>query len=231
MALPVVNTIKTTIRTQSGKDVTVSAFTGYDEKMLLTAKASNDQKRIASAMWDLIDRCTAENVDSLTVAEAEFIFLHAYALSVSPDINTTFICEGCEEHINVSFPISDITVPTTKPETKKLEVGKTEDGKTVTVVFNPITFKSVVNSVDAGDDMETMILFNNLEGIYVGDEETSSDVSFEEFKEWFLGLHKVYAEAIRYIVDQDTLTYKRDFVCQKCKHNNEVELKGYKDFF
>ena len=230
MALPQIEDTKIIkINLPSGKTATIRPFVGKEEKLLLTAKISKEEELMMTAVMKVIENCVEEDISGLCTTDIEWILLQLRAISVSPTVEPRFVCKHCGHETQTKISITDIPMPVIEEKTKKIEVGKDDKGNTVFIVFNLPTFSSVVKH-KSQEDSEMRVIFDCLEGIYVGEEEQSG-FEYEEFSDWVLGVKGVYMEALLFIKNLPTLEFKRSYKCEKCGEENQIHLKGLNDFF
>ena len=99
MPLPVIETPKYELRLpSSNKRIQYRPYLVKEEKILIVARESNDQKQITQAIKDTISSCTFGKIDpdKLSVFDLEYIFLKLRAKSVGEVSKLTLKCEKCE---------------------------------------------------------------------------------------------------------------------------------------
>lgn len=103
----------------TGKEIDYRPFLVKEEKILLIAQESGDQKQIIQAVKDLLRACTFEKLDinSITMFDLEYLFLLIRSKSVGENISYGCKCKKCEEKIEVEFSLESIEVK--KPTAKK----------------------------------------------------------------------------------------------------------------
>ena len=230
MALPKLNDSKfIKIDLPSGKKATIRPFLGHEEKILLTAKVSGDDESMMNSVLKVVQNCTEEDIEKFSNPDVEWILLNLRAISVSPVVEPKFRCIHCENETQARIPISSVSMPVIEKSQLKIDVGKDENGNEINIVLNLPTFGSSVKNA-SDPDGEMKIIFDCLEGVYLGNEQ-ESDFSYEEFSEWVLNLKGVYMESLKFIKDSPSIEYKKTYNCDSCGKENSLELKGLKDFF
>ena len=100
MALPVLesNTFELTLPSSDVK-VKYRPFLVKEEKILLQAMESKEQKQIVQALKDIVSVCTFGqlNVDDLPTFDLEYVFLQIRSKSVGEVVNLKILCS-----INIS---------------------------------------------------------------------------------------------------------------------------------
>ena len=81
----------------SKKSVKYRPYLVKEEKLLMMAMESQDQKMIMKTVQDIIQACTFEEVDakSLPTAELELMFLKLRSKSVGETTNIGYECKSC----------------------------------------------------------------------------------------------------------------------------------------
>ena len=108
----------------TGKTVKYRPFLVKEEKVLLLALESEDEKQITNAVKDLIKNCVLSRikVDQLPIFDLEYIFLNIRAASIGESITLTVTCQDDNEtKVDVKIPISAIEVFKPEGHSPKIE--------------------------------------------------------------------------------------------------------------
>ena len=83
----------------TGKSITYRPYVVKEEKMLLIAMESQDEKQIENAVMNIIEECVESPLDinTLTNFDVEFMFVTLRAKSVGEGIELSPKCQHCEE--------------------------------------------------------------------------------------------------------------------------------------
>src|SRR5210317_233887 len=108
MALPILNnaTLHEMTIPSTGKTVSYRPYLVKEEKILLQAKESNDEKTQQKAMLKLIEACVEDiDVNALTTFDVEYIFLMLRSKSSGETIELEWKCGSCDidNNINVNL--------------------------------------------------------------------------------------------------------------------------------
>ena len=101
----------------TGKTIKYRPFLVKEEKVLLMALESQDEKQVISAVKDLIKNCVISRikVDTLPSFDLEYLFLKIRGASIGEIINLTVTClDDNETKVEATININDVEV--TKPE-------------------------------------------------------------------------------------------------------------------
>lgn len=234
MALPILNTPTFEVELPlSKKTVTYRPFLVKEEKVLLMALESQDQKQIMRAMHDIVDACTFNTIKAkeLPVAELEYIFLKLRSKSVGENSHVGIACTQCNEKNEFDINLESIVLDVNDlPQTKIMLTD------TVGIIMKFPNSDDVLKNIDAKkSDVENtysvivacLDKIFDIENVYDVSTQTKKEVQdfidslnknqFEKIKAFFSGLPKLKHEA--------------DFKCTKCGHENHVELEGLENFF
>lgn len=113
MALPKIDLplFETTVPS-SGKKVKFRQFTVKEEKILLTAKESNDIDQLILAIKQILSNCVVDkiDVDNLAMFDLEFLLLQIRAKSVNDVIEFEIMDPDANEKVKLSVDINEITI-------------------------------------------------------------------------------------------------------------------------
>ena len=116
MALPQVNSSRYSVFVPGlDKEVEFRPYLVKEEKILMVAMESNNQKQILGAIKDVIEACVFDNinVNKLAVFDLEVLFLHLRAKSVGERISVNVKCQNpeCGAESPVEVDLDDIKSP------------------------------------------------------------------------------------------------------------------------
>ena len=119
MALPKVNaaTYETTIPS-TGRAVKYRPYLVKEEKILMIALESQDQKQVLGAVKEVIESCVFDdiNVDELAIFDVEALFLSLRSKSVGEGVEVNIKCAECELENPHSVDLQEIEIPTVDQE-------------------------------------------------------------------------------------------------------------------
>ena len=107
----------------TGKAIKYRPFVVKEEKVLLLALESEDEKEIKNAVKDLIKNCvqTRIKVDDLPSFDLEYIFLRIRAASVSEEVSMVVTCKDDNTtQANVNINLTDVEVFKPEGHTNKI---------------------------------------------------------------------------------------------------------------
>ncbi len=105
----------------SGRKIEFRPFIVKEEKILLMASETKDEKTINSAVREVVLSCTSGEVDvfKLPIVDMEYLFLQLRTHSVGETVKPHIKCTKCEIPNEVEINIKEI-VPETDPNHKKV---------------------------------------------------------------------------------------------------------------
>ena len=128
MALPILNTAKyeTTIPS-TGRAVEYRPYLVKEEKILMIALESQDQKAIIRAVKDVIESCVFGDIDvnNLAIFDVESLFLALRSKSVGEGVDVNIKCEKCDGENQHTVNLQEIAVPEVGEQDKNIMI--TED--------------------------------------------------------------------------------------------------------
>lgn len=233
MALPKINeSPKYTLSIPSTEEsVKFRPFLVKEQKVLLMALESQDNKQILDAIIETIKVCVDDkvNVESLSTFDLEYIFTMIRAKSVGEVSKVSIACSECDHMNEVSINLEQIEV--TKPDTPmKVDLGNNmiiglrypnynsanmnlESTSVAEVIYN-----LVIASLHTLNTEEERILFD--------------DEPIDDVKEFVDNLTAdQYEKLVGFVNNLPTLKKDVEFKCKNCGHENERTLRGLQDFF
>ena len=173
----------------SGKKLKFRPFVVKEEKLLLLALESKDEKNIEDAVKQLLKGCIQSRVkiDDLPIFDLEFIFLQIRAVSVGEVIEMNVICKDDNEtRVKYNLNLAEVKVNFPEGHSKKIELSKKMGivmkypsmkefikSSIVGADFNADNFVDIViTGVDQDGIKETVVMYNNGSGF------TDSNIAF-----------------------------------------------------
>ena len=101
----------------SGKKIKYRPFVVKEEKVLLLALESNDEKQIESAVKDLLKNCIQTKgikIEEMPLFDLEYIFLNIRAVSVGEVVEMNITCRD-DNQTTVKYNINLTEIKVTKP--------------------------------------------------------------------------------------------------------------------
>jgi len=237
MALPVLetNTFELTLPSSDVK-VKYRPFLVKEEKILLQAMESQEQKQIVQALKDIVSVCTYGqlNVDELPTFDLEYVFLQIRSKSVGEVAKLKVLCPDTKkDYAEVEVDLSTVDVQVDDEHNNKIMV---DEDKKIGVLMRYPTLASVDPTKDYSKQ-NTKALFNVIgEGIYQifeGDKvHMAKDYTKEELDQFVESLDsKSFKKIQRFYETMPKLMHEIEVENPKTKVKSKITLSGLSDFF
>ena len=243
MALPVLNapTHEMTL-TSTGETLQFRPFLVKEEKILLMALESNDDKEMIRTMKQIISNCiiTEVNIEKIPLFDIQYLFLNIRSKSIGETSRLRFKHpselnskdEECKHIQDVEINLKDIKPKAIEGHTKKIDltndVGVTMEYPNLDM-YDKIVALQDETAIDAIFD----IIANSVEMIYSGEDVFyAADHTKEEVLEFLNSLSSIQFNKIRtFFQTMPYLRHEFDYTCDKCSCKEHVTLTGIEDFF
>ena len=233
MALPQLNTSTYELELPStGETVKYRPFLVKEQKLLMIAQESGEDKQIEQAFANIIKDCTFEKIDPYRIPlfDVEFLFLRIRGKSVGDNVELNLLC-----------PDDNETIATVKIELDKINVLMKEEHSTEVILTDDITLimkYPTLNSMSGFDqEGEVISIFdmikNCIHEIHSGEEIYNSvDVTNKELDE-FIGNMSTqnFDEIGKFFDTMPKLVHAVQVKNPKTKKKGEIVLEGLQSFF
>jgi len=190
MALPTVDLPTHELEIPSNKKkIKFRPFLVKEEKVLLLALESEDDKNIRSAVHNLLKGCISSRIkiDKLATFDLEYIFLNIRAVSVGEVVDINVTCQD-DEKTQVKYQLNLTNVNVTFPEGHSNKIMLTDD---LGVIMRYPSFNRFVENQfaqkEVNEDTVIEIIAESIDQIFQGeevyDESTTTPKEFIEFVE------------------------------------------------
>ncbi len=238
MALPILETATFEL-TLPSSDVQVKfrPFQVKEEKVLLQALESQNQKQTIQALKDIIKVCTFGqlNVDELPTFDLEYVFLQIRSKSVGEVAKLKVLCpDDKKTYADIDVDISKIDVHVDDEHTNKILV---DESKNIGVIMKYPTINSIDPTKDYSKGADSKVLFDMIsKGIYqvFEGEKThlAEDYSKEELDKFVESMPSVAFKKIqKFYETMPQLRHEIEVENPKTKVKSKITLKGLTDFF
>lgn len=216
----------------TGKTVMFRPYLVKEEKILLMAFESQDEKTSMKAMLDTIDACVEGDYvkSKLTTFDIEYMFTQIRGKSVGESIDVNLTCSECKKQTEMNINLADITVDV--PEVDKL-IQLTD---TISVELQYPPFKTFIDNFKEGvkdTEFGFTVIRECMAAVINGEERIDvSEVSRKEIDDFVESMSNEQLQSITKFVE-GIPALKKDikYDCSSCGHHNEITLEGIQDFF
>jgi len=246
MGLPKISVPQYTLKLPStGEEIKYRPFLVKEEKILLIAMESEDEKEILDATKNVIQNCVFGNIniDTLPIFDIEYLFLWLRAKSKGEVIELKYNCPDCKAEIPVSFNIEEITLKKGDGHTNKIELTE-ELG--ICLKYPDMNLQSKIDSIE--EDKQINKLFKSIilcvDYIYDQDKMyASKDYTEKEMEEFLESLNDTQFKKIsNFFETMPKLKHEVELVCinkvkregkknASCGYKEKLVLEGLQSFF
>lgn len=233
MPLPKINhPIHEFVVPSTGKRESFRPFLVKEEKILLMAKASEDQADMFRAMKQVVNNCSVNpsfDVDKLTVFDLEYVFLQLRAVSVSNVVKVSYRDNEDGEIYDFEIDLKNVNVKFPDNIEKNIRVTDT-----IGIVMRYAT-SSIFDDEDyfkSGENAYYELVVRCIDKIYDGDEIYSvSDYSPAEVEEFLNECGLAAFEKIQAFMANTPKLYHKLEYKNKMGNDRVIELTSLTDFF
>ena len=206
-------------------------FLVKEEKVLMIAQESKDEKKILKTIKDIISACSFNKLDpnECTSSDIEYLFLQLRAKSVGENVEIRVKCEECGEYAKIKINLEDIKLSEVEDIDNTIEITDS-----IGVVLKHVSMAEAekVDKKDSEKAFNQMLVYS-IESIYDADSVYPASESTEkELIEFIDSLSHKHLEKIQaFIQNVPKLQHTVKFKCKACGHENEIVLEGIESFF
>ena len=238
MPLPKISTAEYELKLPSnGKTIKYRPFLVREEKILILALESENQKQITTAVKQVIKECVLTKgikVDQLPSFDIEYLFLNIRGKSVGESIELMVTCgDDGKTEVPVTVLIDDIEVSTNDEHDTDIELS---DGYSVKMKYPSLSqFIETNFNQDSEDAVEKSfeMIATSIDMVYNDkDMFAASECTKKELKEWVESLTSAQFQKIeKFFETMPKLTHTLEVVNPNTKKKNTIVLEGLTDFF
>jgi len=237
MSLPILETPKYTVTIPSTKkSVEYRPYLVKEEKILMLAVESEDEKQMIAAVKDIIRACTFEklNPDDLTTVDLEYVFLKLRSKSIGETASVSLKCQTpeCNGSVNADINLDSIE-PTSISNGSTNRIQLTDK---VGMTLRPVTVRALsrlTGENKSKSEQVTQLVISSIESIF--DENAvyrAEDHTVEELTKFIDSLSTPHLQKIQaYVESLPRLSKDLEYTCPKCKIKHKITLTGLQSFF
>lgn len=243
MTLPTITTPKYELLIPStGKLIEYRSYLVKEEKMLMIASESKDNKQALKCMKDVVKSCTFDkvNIDKLTLFDLEYIFIKLRAKSVGESAKINLKCDKCDHYTPITLDIDSIEIDFLKPGDENYQDKNIKLTDNVGMVLHYVNIDKMSKlNLDAENDLDRLKVLNDMviasiESIYDADKTyDANDCTREELVKFVDSMNRSQVEKIeQFMAGTPKLQKLIKFKCKKeeCSTENSVMLTGLQSF-
>jgi hypothetical protein len=215
----------------SGKKVEYRPFVVKEEKILLMAAESKDEKTVNTAVREVVLACTGGTVDvfKIPITDMEYLFLQLRSHSVGETSKPNIKCSNCSLPTECEINLKEI-----KPKTNKNHVKKIHLTNDIHVIMKYPCLDDI-KDINTSSDVEKAItlLVKSIDKVVNGETiYNASEMGVEEVRAFVDEMtQEQFKKVFSFIETMPILEETVKFKCKSCGNDNEVVLKGITSFF
>ena len=221
----------------SNKKIKYRPFLVKEEKILIIAMESEDQKQITNALKTVINNCILTRgikVDKLSTFDIEYLFLNIRGKSVGENVEVVITCpDDNETQVPVIIPLDEIKIQRDPKHQKDIKL----DNDLIMRMRYPSLNEFIKTNFDFSDGVGVEesfdLVISCIDQIYNQEESwTSSDCTKKEMVDFLEQLSsKQFKDIEQFFDTMPKLSHKIKVTNPNTKVENEVLLEGLSSFF
>lgn len=234
MALPKLETpVYELEQPSTGETIKYRPFLVKEQKILMMAQESKDDKQIRDALASLISNCTYQKVDpyKIPIFDIEYLFLRIRGKSVGEKVDLKLLCpDDNETFIDKTINLEEIGV--------NMKVGHINEVEITDKVKITLNYPTLNDVVDMGQDMDSSedvfkMIKRCVHEIHDGDKVYNKvDISDSELEEFIDSLTSQQFEKITNFFDtMPKVQHSVEVTNPKTKKKGEIVIEGIQSFF
>jgi len=221
----------------TGKTIQYRPFLVKEEKVLVIALESEDNKQITTAIKTVLRNCVLTKgikVEFLPTFDIEFLFLNIRGKSVGEEIEVNIICPDDEEtQVPVTINLDDIKIQKDENHTNRIKL----DDSIMMEMKYPSLDQFIKSNFDFNDEnamnQSFELIAASIDKIYTEDEVwATADCTKKEVKEFLESMNSSqFKEIESFFETMPKLSHTIKVTNPKTKVEGEVVLEGLASFF
>ena len=221
----------------TGKTIQYRPFLVKEEKVLVIALESEDNKQITTAIKTVLRNCVLTKgikVEFLPTFDIEFLFLNIRGKSVGEEIEVNIICPDDEEtQVPVTINLDDIKIQKDENHTNRIKL----DDSIMMEMKYPSLDQFIKSNFDFNDEnamnQSFELIAASIDKIYTEDEVwATADCTKKEVKEFLESMNSSQFKAIEsFFETMPKLSHTITVTNPKTKVKSDVVLEGLASFF
>ncbi len=221
----------------TGKTVQYRPFLVKEEKLLVIALESEDNKQITTAIKAVLKACVLTKgikVESLPTFDIEYLFLNIRGKSVGEELDVNIICPDDETtEVSVKIDLDDIQVQRDENHTNQIKL----DDNLMMEMKYPSLEEFIKSNFDFNDknqmDQSFQLIASCIDKVYSEDEAwATADCTKKEVNEFLESMNSnQFKEIEAFFTTMPKLSHTISVKNPKTKVESEVVLEGLASFF
>ena len=221
----------------TGKTVQYRPFLVKEEKLLVIALESEDNKQITTAIKAVLRACVLTKgikIENLPTFDIEFLFLNIRGKSVGEELDVNIVCPDDEvTEVAIKIDLEDIKVQRDENHTNQIKL----DDSLMMEMKYPSLDEFIKNNFDFNDknqmDQSFQLIASCIDKVYSEDEAwATADCTKKEVNEFLESMNSSqFKEIEAFFTTMPKLSHTINVKNPKTKVESEVVLEGLASFF
>ena len=221
----------------TGQEINYRPFLVKEEKVLVIALESEENKQITNAIKTVIKNCILTKgikVETLPTFDIEYLFLNIRGKSVGEEIEVNIICPDDEKtEVPVTIDLDDIEVQKNEEHTNKIKL----DASLMMELKYPSLDQFIKSNFDFADqnamDTSFQLIASCIDKIYSEEEVwAAADCTKKEMNEFLESMNSSqFKEIEKFFETMPKLSHTITVTNPKTKVESDVVLEGLASFF
>ena len=221
----------------TGQSIQYRPFLVKEEKVLVIALESEDNKQITTAIKAVLKSCILTKgvkVESLPTFDIEFLFLNIRGKSVGEELEVNVICpDDGETTVSVTISLDEIEVQKDENHSNKIKI----DDSIMMELKYPSLDQFIKNNFDFNDknamDQSFDLIASCIDKVYTEDEVwATADCTKKEVKEFLESMNsQQFKEIEAFFETMPKLSHTIKVTNPNTKVESDVVLEGLASFF
>ena len=221
----------------TGQSIKYRPFLVKEEKVLVIALESEDNKQITTAIKAVLKSCILTKgvkVESLPTFDIEYLFLNIRGKSVGEELEVNVICpDDGETTVPVTISLDEIEVQKDENHSNKIKI----DDSIMMELKYPSLDQFIKNNFDFNDknamDQSFELIASCIDKVYTEDEVwATADCTKKEVKEFLESMNsQQFKEIEEFFESMPKLSHTIKVTNPNTKVESEVTLEGLASFF
>ena len=221
----------------TGKTIQYRPFLVKEEKLLVIALESEDNKQITTAIKAVLKACVLTRgikVETLPTFDIEFLFLNIRGKSVGEELDVNIVCPDDEKtEVAVTIDLDDIQVKRDENHTNQIKL----DDSLMMEMKYPSLDEFIKSNFDFSDkaqmDQSFQLIASCIDKVYSEDEVwATADCTKREVTEFLESMNSnQFKEIEKFFTTMPKLSHTIAVKNPKTKVESEVVLEGLASFF
>ena len=221
----------------TGASINYRPFLVKEEKVLVIALESEDNKQITTAIKSVLKNCILSKgikVEDLPTFDIEYLFLNIRGKSVGEDLEVNIICPDDEKtQVPVTIALDEIEVQKDDNHTNKIKI----DDSIMMEMKYPSLDQFIKNNFDFNEknmmDQSFDLIATCIDKVYTEDEVwTAADCTKKEMRDFLEQMNSYqFKEIETFFETMPKLSHTISVTNPKTKVKSDVVLEGLSSFF